>query len=152
MPANTGRYGPLLRRLRLAAGLTQATLAERAGLSERAIQELERGAARPRRDTTRRLVAVLACSSEDRTMLEAVTPAPRPRQPRAAPDQAGETPVELVTAVEHPPNNLPTERSALIGRERERVAVGQLLRREDVALVTLTGPGGVGKTRLALQV
>src|SRR4051794_27794877 len=141
MPANTGRYGPLLRRLRLAAGLTQATLAERAGLSERAIQELERGAARPRRDTARRIVAVLAPSSEDRALLEAVTPLPRPRRPIPASDQVGAPAALPVESVEARPNNLPVERSALIGREQEREAIGQLLWREDVALVTLTGPG-----------
>jgi predicted ATPase/class 3 adenylate cyclase len=50
------------------------------------------------------------------------------------------------------PNNLPVQPSPFIGREQEMDAVGQLLRREEIQLVTLTGPGGVGKTRLALQV
>jgi predicted ATPase/serine/threonine protein kinase len=50
------------------------------------------------------------------------------------------------------PNNLPVQRTAFIGRGHEAAALRQLLSRADVQLVTLTGPGGIGKTRLALQV
>lgn len=50
------------------------------------------------------------------------------------------------------PTNLPVQRTVFIGRERESAALHDLLSREDVRLVTLTGPGGIGKTRLALQV
>src|SRR5207237_1280827 len=49
-------------------------------------------------------------------------------------------------------SNLPSQRTALIGRDREVEAVKELLLRDDVHVVTLTGPGGIGKTRLGLQV
>jgi predicted ATPase/class 3 adenylate cyclase len=50
------------------------------------------------------------------------------------------------------PNNLPIQPTPFIGREQELTVVGALLLRKEVHLVTLTGPGGIGKTRLALQV
>ncbi len=49
------------------------------------------------------------------------------------------------------PNNLPAQPTSLVGREREVAALLDLLREETVRLVTLTGPGGTGKTRLSLQ-
>jgi Domain of unknown function (DUF4062)/NB-ARC domain len=56
------------------------------------------------------------------------------------------------TAAHARPAPLPVPRSPLIDREQEVALVQDLLQREDVGLVTLTGPGGVGKTRLAIQV
>ena len=50
------------------------------------------------------------------------------------------------------PSNLPMQPTAFIGRDREVAAVKELLLREDVRLVTLTGPGGIGKTRLGVQI
>jgi predicted ATPase/DNA-binding winged helix-turn-helix (wHTH) protein len=48
--------------------------------------------------------------------------------------------------------NLPVQRTGFVGREKEVAAAKELLLRPDVRMVTVTGPGGIGKTRLAVQV
>ena len=50
------------------------------------------------------------------------------------------------------PSNFPVPRTGFVGREREAAATKELLLRQDVRLVTVTGPGGIGKTRLAVEV
>ncbi|HEY3081706.1 MAG TPA: helix-turn-helix domain-containing protein [Chloroflexota bacterium] len=129
-------FGVVLKRLRLAAGLTHEALAERAGLSARTISDLERGVAdAPRRATVARLSAALALSREQLAILEA---AARPVAP-----PGGSAP---------PPHNLPWQPTSFLGRGHEVRGLGELLRRPDTRLVTVTGSGGTGKTRLALRV
>jgi predicted ATPase len=66
-----------------------------------------------------------------------------------APDLPTDFPA--LKTLDNRPNNLPMQRSPLIGREKELLAVQKEVLRSDVGLLTLSGPGGVGKTRLALQ-
>jgi predicted ATPase/DNA-binding XRE family transcriptional regulator len=136
---NTGTglaFGDLLRRCRASAGLTQEELAESTGLTTQAISLLERGERRrPQRYTVLKLSEALGLEGESLAEFEAAArPSARSRPiitPRGAP---------------------PTPQTPLVGREDETAEVAGLLAREDVRLLTLTGPGGVGKTRLALEV
>jgi predicted ATPase len=64
-------------------------------------------------------------------------------------DRFSEGPVKQV---ETRPTNLPVQRTGFVGREKEVAAAKELLLRQDVRLVTVTGPGGIGKTRLAVEV
>src|SRR3954452_5023560 len=81
-------FGGLLRRCRLKGGVTQELLAERSGVAKRTLQALERDAARPRRETVRRLIAVLQPLPETRAVFEAAVSAPRRHPGTARPPRA----------------------------------------------------------------
>jgi transcriptional regulator with XRE-family HTH domain len=126
--------------LRLRAGLSQEELAERARLSPAAIGALERGQRRmPYPQTVRALAAALCLSPTEQAAFADAAQTPRTA---AAED-------EPAVAALRPPG-LPRPLTSFVGREAELAEVGRLL--EGAALVTLTGPGGIGKTRLALEV
>jgi len=135
-------FGDLLRQHRLAAGLTQASLAERSGLSVHGIQKLERGATHPYRDTTQRLSRALLLSGSDQARFTvAARPAPRQQTPNPS------VPTATLNTSRH---NLPIPTTTFVERPGEIECVVKRLR--EAHLLTITGSGGCGKTRLVLEV
>ena len=139
-------FADLLRRFRRRSGLTQEELAGRAGLSAASISLLERGVTHaPQRATVALLSEALALTLDEATLF--AEKARRSRQPERA-DSAADGPSPLDSTQS---GNLPVPLTSLIGREREEATLLALLGRETTRLLTLTGPAGVGKTRLELE-
>jgi predicted ATPase/DNA-binding XRE family transcriptional regulator len=137
-PEQESTFGARLRRLREAAGLTQEELAGRARLTRNAISSLERGERkRPYPHTVRSLADALGLSEDERAALLA-----------AVPRQEGKVPTARVAL---PESALPIPATRLVGREQDLKEVAGFLGRPEVRLLTLTGVGGVGKTRLAIE-
>ncbi|MGZ0151942.1 helix-turn-helix domain-containing protein [Kribbella sp. WER1] len=143
----TPTLSELLRTFRARAGLTQAALAERAGLSEQAISVLERGTrSRPRADTVRALIQVLALTPAEAEQFRTVARGKlgAPRKPAAAKDSSAD---QLPT-----PWQLPPAAADFTGRSAQVGAILSVLRDPStVGLVTITGMGGIGKTTLAVH-
>jgi predicted ATPase/DNA-binding XRE family transcriptional regulator len=146
--AQESAFGELLRQYRRSAGMSQEELAEQATLSVRAISDLERGLKyRPRRDTVQLLANALALEGAAREEFQRLARSVRNLPVVTADDVAPEN-----LPAPTPLTNLPNEPTPFIGREREIAALTAVLQQSRARLVTLTGPGGSGKTRLALEV
>ena len=136
-PGAPRSFGAQLKALREAAGFTQEELATIAGLSVHGVSALERGERRrPHVDTVRALSAALDLTGAVRDAL--VRSARAPSQHDAVDELS--------------PDSLPIAPTALIGREADLQVLRQWLADPAARLITLIGPGGVGKTRLAVEV
>ena len=131
-------FGDLLRRYRDSAKLTQEDLAARTGLTPQAIGLLERGKRRrPHSYTVGKLAEGLELTGSERARFESAARSSSARHKTDSPSHY----------------NLPIPPTSLIGRDEEVTTVAHLLlHRMEMRLLTVTGPGGVGKTRLALEV
>jgi len=130
-------FADLLAELRLGRGLSQEELAAVAKVSVRAISDLERGLTRrPQAGTVRGLADALGLGVAERAEFEqASRQAPPAQRARLEPAAAA---------------GLPAPLASIVGRDADVAAIGRLLR-GTARLVTITGPGGVGKTRLAVE-
>src|SRR4051794_21852998 len=140
-------FGQWLQRRRKALNLTQQQLGALAGCAAETIRKLEADTRRPSQDVADLLAGALQIPEAERRtfrrfargdIAEILSPLPEA--------------VQLAPRPLHAPTNLPVPPSALVGRTQEVASLMRLLERSDVRLVTLTGPGGVGKTRLSLAV
>jgi predicted ATPase/transcriptional regulator with XRE-family HTH domain len=132
MKSGAGSFATQLRELRATAGFSQEELAGIAGVSVHAISALERGERRrPQFETVRALSAALDLRGAVR---EEFLGSARPPGDRRA-----------------NPTPLPLPLTSLLGRDAEMDTIGRWLIDPSVRLVTVVGPGGVGKTRLALE-
>jgi predicted ATPase/DNA-binding XRE family transcriptional regulator len=145
-------FGALLLRYRTAAGLTQMQLAERAGLSHEAVAALERGRRRiPRASTVHLLAHALGLDADTRVRLLMAA-----RGMEGQLERGGGAAVGSPSPVAHTAADLRVERGVaarerLFGRAQEFETIDAWLVADGAPLITLTGPAGVGKTRLALE-
>lgn len=150
MPEAAAPFGALLRDLRERAGLTQEELADRASLTPHGVSALERGVrTRPYPHTVRSLADALGLDADARaTLIAAVRRRNAASTAGGAPTADGAAATSAEPAV---PTSVTVPLTALHGRDGDIAALRALLV-GGARLVTLTGPGGVGKTRLAVAV
>ena len=143
-------FGQRVRQHRRELDLTQEDFAQRVGIATETVSKIERGERRPSKHVAERMAQVLELSAGDRPAFV--------RAARALLNDSADTlapppsaALSAVAAPRRPRVNLPTPTTALVGRATELAELERLLSDPDCRLLTVSGPGGIGKTRLAIE-
>jgi transcriptional regulator with XRE-family HTH domain len=140
-------FGRQMKQRRRALDLTQEALAEQVGCSVDTIRKLEAGGLRPSRQLAALLAQHLAIPPDEQSAwIARARSGTEPTGRGNSGDEAAVTPAPATTY------NFPTFLTPLIGRQNELAACRNLLLQREVRLLTLTGTGGTGKTRLAVEI
>lgn len=137
-------FGRWVKQCRMTLDLTQEMLAKRVGCAAQTIRKIESGECRPSTAMAERLAAVLELPPDERlSFLKAA----RTTGIRIIPDASGLSPQPPVVSA----SSLPSFHTHFVGRTAEQAEIQRLLANPDRHLITLVGPGGIGKTRLAVE-
>ena len=143
----TPSFGQWLKRRRKELLLTQEALAKLVGCAAITVRKIEADDLHPSQQIAEQLAQHLELEPHEREGFVTFARTGRRLSPRPSVADGSGAPLPGEQR-----SNLPVQREQLIGREQEVAEIVELLRRPSVGLVTITGPGGVGKTRLSQQV